>query len=63
MINGRVSTILYSGAWLAIFMLISVVGVLSYNSKPIPDDLSYALISLVSFIVGTHVSPPGEHSK
>lgn len=63
MINGRVSTILYVGAWVTIFLLISVVGVLSYNEKPIPEDLSYAMISLVSFIVGTHVSPPGEHSK
>ena len=58
MVNGRISLIVYAGAWFAIMLCLIGFIVLAYNSKEAPAELGIALTAAFGIITGSHIMPP-----
>jgi len=58
MVNGRISLIVYVGAWVSILLCIVGFIVLAYNSKEAPAELRIALTAAFGIVTGSHIMPP-----
>lgn len=58
MVNGRLSLIVYVGAWAAILMCIAGFIVLAYHDREAPTELRIALTAAFGIITGSHIMPP-----
>ena len=58
MINGRLSLIVYIGAWCASLLCIVGFIVLAYAEKEAPTELGIALTAAFGIITGSHIMPP-----
>ena len=58
MINGTPSKIIYFGAFGLLALCVTGILVLSSNDKSTPDEVSFLMTALVSFILGSHVKAP-----
>ena len=58
MVNGRISLIVYLGAWLVILFCLVGFVVLAYGDHEAPAELRVALTAAFGIITGGHIMPP-----
>jgi len=58
MVNGRVSLIIYIGAWVSIILCIVGFIVLAATGHDSPPELQVAMTAAFGIIAGSHIMPP-----